>query len=161
MVVRTRLRSIVLPIVFYLVLGVASGYLVWGASNGEHGLKAKLQYDAEAETLKVELAALKEERARWERRVAALGPQSVDRDLLDEEAHAKLDRVGEGRGGHFHRARPNPLTLYRINPPLISEPVASGRLVLGAQDALRRRLLPQRRGEFRAWRRNQRSPGTG
>ena len=95
MVVRTRLRSIVLPIVFYLVLGVASGYLVWGASNGEHGLKAKVQYDADAETLKVELTALKDERARWERRVAALGPQSVDRDLLDEEAHAKLDRVGK------------------------------------------------------------------
>jgi cell division protein FtsB len=95
MVVRTRLRSIVLPIVFYLVLGVASGYLVWGASNGEHGLTAKLQYDAEAETLRVELASLKEERARWERRVAALGPDDVDRDLLDEEAHAKLDRVGK------------------------------------------------------------------
>jgi hypothetical protein len=27
--------------------------------------------------------------------VAALGPQSVDRDLLDEEAHAKLDRVSK------------------------------------------------------------------
>ncbi len=93
MVVRTRLRSIVLPIVFYLVLGVASGYLVWGASNGEHGLKAKLKYDAEAEALRTELAAVKEERARWERRVAALGPENVDRDLLDEEAHAKLDRV--------------------------------------------------------------------
>jgi len=95
MVVRTRLRSIVLPIVFYLVLGVASGYLVWGASNGEHGLKAKLKYDAEAETLNTELAALKEERARWERRVAALRPESVDRDLLEEEAHAKLDRVNK------------------------------------------------------------------
>ena len=57
MVVRTRLRSIVLPIVFYLVLGVASGYLVWGASNGEHGLKAKLKYDAEAETLKAYISA--------------------------------------------------------------------------------------------------------
>ena len=95
MVVRTRLRSIVLPIVFYLVLGVASGYLVWGASNGEHGLKAKLKYDVEAETLNTELAALKEERARWERRVAALRPESVDRDLLEEEAHAKLDRVNK------------------------------------------------------------------
>ncbi len=94
MVVRTRLRSIVLPIVFYLVLGVATGYLVWGASNGEHGLKAKLKYDADAAALKTELAALKEERARWERRVDALRPESVDRDLLDEEAHAKLDRVG-------------------------------------------------------------------
>jgi cell division protein FtsB len=95
MVVRTRLRSIVLPIVFYLVLGVASGYLVWGASNGEHGLKAKQKYDSEAEVLQAELAALKEERARWERRVAALRPDSVDRDLLDEEAHAKLDRIAK------------------------------------------------------------------
>ena len=50
MVVRTRLRSIVLPIVLYLVLGVASSYLVWGASNGEHGLKAKAKFDAEAKT---------------------------------------------------------------------------------------------------------------
>ena len=56
MVVRTRLRSIVLPIVFYLVLGVTSGYLVWGASNGEHGLKAKEKFDAEAIDLKAELA---------------------------------------------------------------------------------------------------------
>jgi cell division protein FtsB len=95
MVVRTRLRSIVLPIVFYLALGVASGYLVSGAVNGEHGLKAKEKYDADAETLQTELAALKEERARWERRVAALRPDSVDRDLLDEEAHAKLDRVAK------------------------------------------------------------------
>jgi cell division protein FtsB len=93
-VVRTRLRSIVLPIVFYLVLGVASFYLVWGASNGEHGLNAKAEYEAEAGALRAQLAALKEERARWERRVADLRPESVDRDLLDEEAHAKLDRVG-------------------------------------------------------------------
>ena len=49
MVVRTRLRSIVLPIVLYLVLGVASVYLVWGASNGEHGLKAAAKFDADAD----------------------------------------------------------------------------------------------------------------
>jgi len=95
MVVRTRLRSIVLPIVFYLVLGVTSGYLVWGASNGEHGLNARLKFDAEAAELAGELSALKAERARWERRVANLKPESVDRDLLDEEAHALLDRVGK------------------------------------------------------------------
>ena len=95
MVVRTRLRKIVLPIVFYLVLGVTSGYLVWGASNGEHGLKAKVKFDAEAIDLKAELAALKDERARWELRVASLRPESVDRDLLDEEAHALLDRVAK------------------------------------------------------------------
>jgi cell division protein FtsB len=95
MVVRTRLRSIVLPIVLYLVLGVASGYLVWGASNGEHGLKAKEQFDAEAVELKAQLAGLKDERARWELRVASLRPESIDRDLLDEEAHALIDRVAK------------------------------------------------------------------
>ena len=95
MVVRTRLRRIVTPIAFYLVLGVTSGYLVWGASNGEHGLKAKVKFDAQAIELKAQLAALKEERARWESRVASLRPESVDRDLLDEEAHALLDRVGK------------------------------------------------------------------
>jgi cell division protein FtsB len=93
MVVRTRLRKIVLPIAFYLVLGAAGGYLVWGASNGAHGLKAEQQEDAEAAALESELAALKDERARWERRVTALRPDHVDRDLLEEEAHTKLDRV--------------------------------------------------------------------
>ena len=95
MVKRTRLRSILTPIVLYLVLGATSGYLVWGASNGEHGLEAKVKFDAEAIDLKAELAALKYERARWELRVASLRPESVDRDLLDEEAHALLDRVAK------------------------------------------------------------------
>jgi hypothetical protein len=95
MVVRTRLRSIVLPIVLYLVLGVASGYLVWGASNGEHGLKAKVKFDAEAIELKAQLAGLKDVRARWELRVASVRPESIDKDLLDGEAHALLDRVAK------------------------------------------------------------------
>jgi cell division protein FtsB len=95
MVRRTRLRSIVLPIVLYLVLGVASFYLVWGASNGEHGLKAKEKFDADAVELKAQLAVLKDERARWELRVASLKSESIDKDLLDEEAHALLDRVGK------------------------------------------------------------------
>ena len=95
MVVRTRLRSILTPIVFYLVLGAASGYLVWGASNGEHGLKAKEKYDAETVTPRPNSPIYRGERARWERRVAALRPDSVDRDLLEEEAHGKLDRVGK------------------------------------------------------------------
>jgi len=93
MVVRTRLRSIVAPIVFYLVLGAATGYLVYGATSGEHGLKAKAKYDAEARELRGELDGLKQERASWERRVADLRPESIDRDLLDEEAHALLNRV--------------------------------------------------------------------
>ena len=116
MVVKTRLRSIGLPILLYLVLGAASGYLVYGASNGEHGLKAKEKYDAEAEVLKTELAALKEERSRWDRRVAALRPESVDRDFLEEEAHTKLDRVAKDEVVIFtapDRAADPPIPLAR------------------------------------------------
>jgi cell division protein FtsB len=106
MVVRTRLRSIVVPIVFYLVLGVATGYLVWGASNGAHGLKAAEKDATEAVALQTQLSALKDERARWERRVAALRPDSVDRDLLDEEAHVQLDRVNKDEVVIFTAAGP-------------------------------------------------------
>jgi cell division protein FtsB len=92
---KTRARAILLPIVFYLVLGVASGYLVWGASQGDRGLKAKAGYDAEAARLQVELAQLQAERERWRRRVESMRSEAVDRDLLDEEARAVLDRVGK------------------------------------------------------------------
>jgi cell division protein FtsB len=95
MVVKTRARAILFPIAFYLVLGVASGYLVWGASNGERGLKAKAGYDAEAAQLQLELKQAQAERERWRRRVDSMRSEAIDRDLLDEEARAVLDRVGK------------------------------------------------------------------
>jgi len=95
MAVKSRARAILFPIAFYLVLGVASGYLVWGASKGDRGLKAKAEYDAEAAQLQVELAQARDERGRWRRRVDQMRSEAVDRDLLDEEARAVLDRVGK------------------------------------------------------------------
>jgi cell division protein FtsB len=95
MVVRTRARAILYPLAFYLVLGVASGYLVWGASNGHRGLKAKAEYAAELMTLQGDLAKLQADRARWDRRVASMRSDAVDRDLLDEEARAMLGRIGK------------------------------------------------------------------
>ena len=58
MVVRTRARAILYPIAFYVVLGVASGYLVWGAWNGERGLKTKAEYASQMQSLDAELKAL-------------------------------------------------------------------------------------------------------
>ena len=95
MVVRTRARAILLPIAFYAVLGVASGYLVWGAWNGERGLKTKAEYAAEMQNLNAELKKLQVEHQSWEHRVALMRSDAVDRDLLDEEARAVLDRVGK------------------------------------------------------------------
>jgi cell division protein FtsB len=95
MAVKTRARAILIPIVFYLVLGSASAWLVWGASQGDRGLKAKAQYDAEAARLRVELVELKGDEERWRRRVESMRSEAVDRDLLDEEARKMLDRVGK------------------------------------------------------------------
>lgn len=95
MAVKTRARAILFPIAFYLVLGVASAWLVWGASTGERGLKAKAQYDAEAAQLQFDLKQLQDERGRWRRRVDSMRSEAIDRDLLDEEARAVLDRVGK------------------------------------------------------------------
>ena len=95
MVVRTRARAILSPIVFYVVLGVASGYLVWGAWNGERGLKTKVEYASQMQVLSAELKTLQAERQSWQRRVGLMRSDAVDRDLLDEEARAVLDRVGK------------------------------------------------------------------
>ena len=95
MVIRTRARAILFPIVFYMILGVASGYLVRGAWNGERGLKTEAEYSAEMQGLDGELKRLRAERQSWERRVALMRPEAVDRDLLDQEARAVLDRVGK------------------------------------------------------------------
>jgi len=95
MAVKTRARAILIPIVFYLVLGSASAWLVWGASQGERGLTAKAQNDAEYTRLQAELAVLRTDHDRWRRRVESMRSEAVDRDLLDEEARAMLDRVGK------------------------------------------------------------------
>ena len=95
MAVKTRTRAILIPIVFYLVLGSASAWLVWGASQGERGLTAKAQNDAEYTRLQAEIAVLRTDHDRWRRRVESMRSEAVDRDLLDEEARAMLDRVGK------------------------------------------------------------------
>jgi cell division protein FtsB len=93
MFLRARARAIVYPLAFYAVLGSASFYLVWGASNGERGLKAKAEFATQMTDLQAQLRDLRSERQRWERRVASMRSDAVDRDLLEEEARAKLDRV--------------------------------------------------------------------
>ena len=93
MFLRARARAILYPLAFYAVLGGASFYLVWGASNGERGLKAKAEFATQFSDLQAQLKQLQSERNSWERRVASMRSDAVNRDLLEEEARAKLDRV--------------------------------------------------------------------
>src|SRR5947209_12618199 len=93
MVVRTRLRAIVLPLVLYTVSGSVAAYFVWHALNGERGLKASLEYSKQISDLEKERASLRAERAHWEHRIGLIRGDEIDRDLLDQEARRILGRV--------------------------------------------------------------------
>jgi cell division protein FtsB len=95
MVVRSRARAILVPLFFYLVLGSASAYLVKNASQGQHGTEARATFDRESADLRAKLGALQDERERWRHRVDSLRNESIDRDLLEQEARARLDRVAK------------------------------------------------------------------
>jgi len=90
MVIRRRIRAIVFPLLLYCVSGSIGGYFVWHALNGERGLKTKDEYEHKIALLEDDLHRLHAERTRWEHKIELLRGQTIDRDLLDEEARRLL-----------------------------------------------------------------------
>ncbi|MGH6795945.1 MAG: FtsB family cell division protein [Methylocella sp.] len=93
MVIYRRVRAILYPLLLYCASGSIGGYFVWHAVNGERGLKTDDEYEHKIAALRDELKGLKSEHALWNHRIALLSGRTIDRDLLDEEARAVLDRV--------------------------------------------------------------------
>ena len=93
MVVRTRLRGILLPLLLYCVSGSIGSYFVWHAINGERGLKTSEEYERTIALLRTEYTAADMERLQWQHRIDLMRGESIDRDLLEEEARVLLDRV--------------------------------------------------------------------
>lgn len=91
MVTRRRVRTILNTIALYTIAVLLIGYFGINAYTGDHGLRTKQDLDAQITQLTDELAALRAERANWERRVALLQSQSIDADMLDERARALLN----------------------------------------------------------------------
>jgi cell division protein FtsB len=84
---KRRAQSVLAPVLF-LSLVV---YFGWNATNGDRGLVA---YAKRIELLKqaqADLARAEAERAMWERRVAGLRSNHLDRDTLDERSRAMLN----------------------------------------------------------------------
>ena len=65
----------------------------WHAIQGDYGVFALIQIEADAQALEADLAALRAERARLERLVAGLSTDRLDLDLLDERARAVLGHM--------------------------------------------------------------------
>jgi cell division protein FtsB len=93
MVVRRRARKILIPLVLYSFSASLVGYFVHHAHTGARGLEAKQQLKIRVYELTRELEALKTERGEWDRRIALLRSDQIDRDLLEEQARIVLGRV--------------------------------------------------------------------
>ncbi|QAY96773.1 septation inhibitor protein [Methylovirgula ligni] len=93
MVVRRRLRAILFPLALYCLSGAAGSYFLWHAVNDERGLHANANYELQIKSLQTQVDEKEKERRAWERRIALLSGRAIDRDMLDEEARARLGRV--------------------------------------------------------------------
>ena len=93
MVVKKRTRAFLIPLALYSVSGLAAAYFVYHANHGNRGLEAKRELKIESFEATQALEALKQERSEWERRIALVRSDQIDRDLLEEQARLMLGRV--------------------------------------------------------------------
>ena len=93
MVVRRRARAFLIPLALYGASGAVAAYFVHHAHSGNRGLQVKRELKIKAYELNRELDATKAERLEWERRIALLRSDQIDRDLLEERARTMLGRV--------------------------------------------------------------------
>lgn len=84
---RSKLKRLILPAVAVVYLA----YFGFWAFHGHYGIWAKTRFESEAAGLKTELADLTSQRTALERRVTLLRAESVDQDLLDEQARQALN----------------------------------------------------------------------
>jgi cell division protein FtsB len=93
MVVRRRIRAFLIPLVLYAVSGGIVAYFLHNAKMGNRGLLAKQELKMQSRELARELDAARAEHAAWDRRIALLRSDQIDRDILDERARIMLGRV--------------------------------------------------------------------
>ncbi len=93
MLILARLRAVAVPLLLHCAAGAASAYFVWHASNGQRGLKTSLEYEKQIADLQTDLDRLKTERTRWNRRISLVRGDTMDRDVLEEEARLILGRA--------------------------------------------------------------------
>ncbi len=91
MVTRIRLRAILTTLALYAFAAALIGYFGVNAYGGAYGLRANQDLAVTMAELRRELSELAAERRRWEHRVSLLRAESLDPDMLDERARARLD----------------------------------------------------------------------
>jgi cell division protein FtsB len=85
--IRRRVRHVAGPV---LMAGIAV-YFGYHAVEGDRGLIAWWHVTSQLESADATLERVRDRREALERRVALLGPDRLDLDLLDERAHLMLN----------------------------------------------------------------------
>jgi len=93
-----KLRNIVVSVG---CLGVMV-YFAYHAVHGDHGLYASWRLQSKLDTLRAERDSLIAVRRDLEHKVGLMRPESIDPDMLDEQARATLNL-----------AHPNDITIFR------------------------------------------------
>ena len=91
---RSSLRQIAIAATYVLLTGVIAIFAHSGL-QGDHGLAAHREAEAEERRLRIELSALGAEREALANKVLRLSGRHLDLDLLDERARAVLGLVRE------------------------------------------------------------------
>jgi cell division protein FtsB len=76
--------------IFAVVMIALMAYLTFAALQGEHGLFRLFQIEAQEKKLRVELADLRAARAAIANKTRRLSTDTLDLDLLDEQARRTL-----------------------------------------------------------------------
>lgn len=84
---RSFMKQLWLPLIAVAFLG----YFGFHAFNGYFGIWAKARLVAQQEALEAELAALVSRREALQRQANLLRPESLDPDMVDEQARAQLN----------------------------------------------------------------------
>src|SRR5690625_1821785 len=91
---RSGVRQIAISMAYIVLVGAIAVFAHAGL-QGEHGLAAYREAEAEADRLAAEFEQLRRERVQLENRVLRLSDDYLDLDLLDERARAVLGLVRE------------------------------------------------------------------
>lgn len=93
MVVRRRFRAFFLTAVAYAAGAGLIAYFLHNAEIGNRGLRAKQVLKIQIYEANQELDAARGETKEWERRLALMRAEHVDRDLIEERGRILLGRV--------------------------------------------------------------------
>ncbi len=91
--VRTRLSANIAPIIFHVFSALVASYFVWHAIHGQRGLKTRDENAEKVAELQGTLDGLRAERARWKQKIDMVRGESIDRDILEEQARIELGRI--------------------------------------------------------------------